>query len=101
MKNEKWRMENTKHFYSFAFIWNKTDSKIITDAPDGIYENVSANNSVQEENEWEITRENILIEKVIGKGSFGQVAKRVLRYKSKEEVFKEQVVAVKMTKSKS
>ena len=94
-------MENTKHFYSFAFIRNKTDSKIITDAPDGIYENVSANNSVQEENEWEITRENILIEKVIGKGSFGQVAKGVLRYKSKEEVFKEQVVAVKMTKGKS
>lgn len=100
MKNEKWRMENTKHFYSFAFIRNK-NSKIITDTPDGIYENVSANNSVQEENEWEITRENILIEKVIGKGSFGQVAKGVLRYKSKEEVFKEQVVAVKMTKGKS
>ena len=45
--------------------------------------------------DWEIKRENIEIEKIIGKGSFGQVAKGILK---DHEGRMERIVAIKMIK---
>ena len=45
--------------------------------------------------DWELKRENIEIEKIIGKGSFGQVAKGILK---DHEGRMERVVAIKMIK---
>jgi hypothetical protein len=45
--------------------------------------------------DWEIRRENIEIKKIIGKGSFGRVAKGILK---DHESNMEQVVAIKMIK---
>ena len=50
------------------------------------------------ENKWELLRENIQVKKVIGKGSFGQVAKGILLTETKKGKLTEQVVAIKMTK---
>ena len=50
-----------------------------------------------EEENWEISRENIRILTIVGEGSFGQVAKGLLIHKTMENEQTE-VVAIKMVK---